>query len=183
MRSRAKLDYDGVQKDLDAGTADERFVLLGEVGELRKQREAARGGVSLPLPEQEIDIDGRAVGAEFRRMLPVEEWNAQISLLTGMAAASLMVYARVGLLRTLPPPDPRDVQRLHRTAKALRHRVAGRAALPRLHPLARPRATRSHAAMIVGLHPAAARVPATSGSTARPRSSRSTPPWPRSTPT
>jgi exoribonuclease R len=53
-------------------------------------------------------------------MLPVEEWNAQISLLTGMAAASLMVYARVGLLRTLPPPDPRDVQRLHRTAKALR---------------------------------------------------------------
>jgi exoribonuclease R len=36
-----------------------------------------------------------------------------------MAAASLMVYARVGLLRTLPPPDSRDVQRLHRTAKAL----------------------------------------------------------------
>jgi exoribonuclease R len=53
-------------------------------------------------------------------MLPVEEWNAQISLLSGMAAASLMVYARVGLLRTLPPPDPQDVQRLHRTAKALR---------------------------------------------------------------
>jgi exoribonuclease R len=37
-----------------------------------------------------------------------------------MAAASLMVYARVGLLRTLPPPESRDVQRLHRTAKALR---------------------------------------------------------------
>ena len=52
-------------------------------------------------------------------MLPVEEWNAQISLLTGMAAADLMIYARVGLLRTLPPPDPRDVLRLHRTAKAL----------------------------------------------------------------
>ena len=52
-------------------------------------------------------------------MLPVEQWNAQISLLTGFGAASLMVYARVGLLRTLPPPDPRDVQRLHRTAKAL----------------------------------------------------------------
>ena len=40
-------------------------------------------------------------------MLPVEEWNAQISLLTGMAAASLMVYARVGLLRTLPAAGPR----------------------------------------------------------------------------
>jgi exoribonuclease R len=120
VRSRAKLDYAGVQKALDDGTADEVFTLLGEVGELRKRREAARGGVSLPLPEQEIDIDGERWTLAFRRMLPVEEWNAQISLLTGMAAASLMVYARVGLLRTLPPPDPRDVQRLHRTAKALK---------------------------------------------------------------
>ncbi len=55
----------------------------------------------------------------FRSLLPVERWNAQISLLTGFGAASLMVYARVGLLRTLPAPDPRDVQRLHRTARAL----------------------------------------------------------------
>jgi exoribonuclease R len=49
----------------------------------------------------------------------MEDWNAQISLLTGYGAADLMVYARVGLLRTLPPPDPHDVQRLHRTARAL----------------------------------------------------------------
>ena len=120
VRSRAKLSYEKVQQELDDGTADPMFTLLREVGELRKRREAARGGVSLPLPEQEINIDGDNWSLEFRKMLPVEEWNAQISLLTGMAAASLMVYARVGLLRTLPPPDPRDVQRLHRTAKALR---------------------------------------------------------------
>jgi exoribonuclease R len=119
VRSRAKLSYEKVQQELDDGTADPMFTLLREVGELRKRREAARGGVSLPLPEQEINIDGDNWSLEFRKMLPVEEWNAQISLLTGMAAASLMVYARVGLLRTLPPPDPRDVQRLHRTAKAL----------------------------------------------------------------
>ncbi len=119
VKSRAKLSYDKVQQELDGGTADPMFTLLREVGELRKRREAARGGVSLPLPEQEINIDGDNWSLEFRKMLPVEEWNAQISLLTGMAAASLMVYARVGLLRTLPPPDPRDVQRLHRTAKAL----------------------------------------------------------------
>ena len=119
VRSRAKLDYESVQHAIDAGTEEETFVLLKEVGELRKQREAARGGVSLPLPEQEINIDGDNWSLEFRRMLPVEEWNAQISLLTGMAAASLMVYAGVWLLRTLPPPDSRDVQRLHRTAKAL----------------------------------------------------------------
>jgi exoribonuclease R len=119
VRSRAKLDYESVQKQVDAGTADEMIGLLGEVGELRKKREADRGGVSLPLPEQEIDVDGSSWSLSFRRMLPVEEWNAQISLLTGMAAASMMVYARVGLLRTLPPPDHHDVLRLHRTAKAL----------------------------------------------------------------
>jgi exoribonuclease R len=120
VRSRARFAYDALQREIDAGTADPVFDLLREVGELRMKREAARGGVSLPLPEQEIDIDGERWSLQFRRMLPVEEWNAQISLLTGMAAASLMVYGRVGVLRTLPPPDGQDVQRLHRTAKALR---------------------------------------------------------------
>jgi exoribonuclease R len=49
----------------------------------------------------------------------VEGWNAQISLLTGMAAAQLMLYAEVGLVRTLPPADPRGIARLRRTAQAL----------------------------------------------------------------
>jgi len=119
VRSRAKLSYEGAQASIDNGTADPMFGLLREVGELRKRRDVARGGVSLPLPEQEIDLARDEWTLTFRRMLPVEDWNAQISLLTGMAAASLMVSARVGLLRTLPPPDLRDVQRLHRTAKAL----------------------------------------------------------------
>jgi VacB/RNase II family 3'-5' exoribonuclease len=120
VRSRAKLSYEGVQADLDAGRAPELVELLREVGELRLAREAARGGVSLPLPEQELVENGDGHWElEFRRLTPVETWNAQISLLTGMAAASLMVYARVGILRTLPPADPRDVQRLHRTARAL----------------------------------------------------------------
>jgi exoribonuclease R len=119
VRSTARLDYEGAQKAIDEGSADETLVLLQEVGELRLAREAARGGVSLPLPEQEIEIEGDRWHLEFRTLLPVEQWNAQISLLTGFAAASLMVYARVGLLRTLPTPDPRDVQRLHRTARAL----------------------------------------------------------------
>ena len=119
VRSRAKLSYEGVQQAFDDGTADEPLQLLKEVGELRLAREAARGGVSLPLPEQEVSVEGEHFRLEFRAQLPTEHWNAQISLLTGMAAASLMVYGRVGLLRTLPPADPRDVQRLHRTARAL----------------------------------------------------------------
>lgn len=97
VRSTARLDYAAAQKAIDEGSADETLLLLQEVGELRLTREAARGGVSLPLPEQEIEIEGDRWHLEFRTLLPVEQWNAQISLLTGFAAASLMVYARVGL--------------------------------------------------------------------------------------
>lgn len=124
VRSRAQLTYEQAQAAIDDGSASEVLLLLREIGEKRLARAAARGGVSLPLPEQEIDTTGQHGGQgvwrlEFRSQLPVEMWNAEISLLTGFGAATLMVYARVGLLRTLPEPDPRDVQRLHRTARAL----------------------------------------------------------------
>lgn len=124
VRSRAKLSYDGVQKMFDGdgfGDTDyaESLQLLKDIGEKRIALEAARGGVNLPLRDQEISVEGDHWSLEYRDLLPVENWNAQISLLTGFAAADLMVYARVGLLRTLPEPDPRDVQRLHRTARAL----------------------------------------------------------------
>jgi exoribonuclease R len=148
VKSRRKLSYAGVQRSMDAGDADEVFTLLRELGELRLKREADRGGVSLPLPEQVIDMEGERWRLEFRSQYPVEQWNAQISLLTGMGAASLMVYARVGLLRTLPPADPRDVQRLHRTARALKIEWPAELLYPdfirSLDP-ARP----NHAAMVV----------------------------------
>jgi exoribonuclease R len=119
VRSREQLDYVEAQRRIDSGSASESLQLLSEVGKLRLDREAARGGISLPLPEQEVEIDDRGVRLHFRSLLPVEQWNAQISLLTGFGAASLMVYARIGLLRTLPPPSPHDVTRLHRTARGL----------------------------------------------------------------
>jgi exoribonuclease R len=119
VRSRTQLDYRSAQRAIDDGTAVDSLKLLEEVGGLRLKREAARGGVSLPLPEQEVDISGDRWELSFRELLPVEEWNAQMSLLTGFAAAAMMLYARVGFLRTLPPPDPHDLQRLHRTAHAL----------------------------------------------------------------
>ena len=119
VSSRAKLDYAGVQQRIDAGTADPMWAVLREIGEVRKQRERTRGGISLPLPEQEISVvDGRWVLA-FRARMAVEDWNEQISLLTGMAAAQLMVRAKVGVLRTLPEPEPQAIQRLRITAKAL----------------------------------------------------------------
>ena len=119
VRSREQLTYEEAQRRVDAGEGPETLARLAEVGPLRLAREAARGGVSLPIPEQEVVVDGGRWHLEHRARLPVEDWNAQISLLTGYAAAAMMVYGRVGVLRTLPPADPRDVQRLHRTARAL----------------------------------------------------------------
>jgi exoribonuclease R len=122
VRSRARLDYAAVQKQLDDGCASDVLTLLRDVGRLRVAQEVERGGVNLPMPEQEVRIDGDVWTLEYRTMLPVETWNAQISLLTGFAAASMMIAERVGVLRTLPPPEPAALKRLHRTAKALQVR-------------------------------------------------------------
>ena len=119
VRSTRRMSYQEAQEEIDGGNAVESLQLLKALGELRLVREAARGGINLPTLEQEVHVEDDTFSLEFREMLPVESWNAQMSLLTGFAAASLMVYARVGLLRTLPEPDHRDVQRLHRTARAL----------------------------------------------------------------
>ena len=51
--------------------------------------------------------------------VPAEQYNAQISLLTGMCAARIMVECGVGILRTLPPARPEDYARLRRVAAAL----------------------------------------------------------------
>lgn len=120
VRSRSRLTYEQVQADLDAGTAGEPLQLLREVGRLRQERAAERGAVDLPTLEQEVDLDadGRAVLA-LRAPLPVEGWNAQISLLTGAAAAATMLAGGVGLLRTMPDPEADDVAALRRSALAL----------------------------------------------------------------
>ncbi len=119
VRSREKLDYDGVQRSLDDGSASESLQLLREVGLLRQEREARQGGVQLAIPEQKIEETANGYELQFRTMLPVEGWNAQISLMTGQAAAELMLKAELGVLRTLPKASRRAVERLRRTAEAL----------------------------------------------------------------
>lgn len=119
VKSRARLDYAGLQADIDARRADPMWQLFQEVGELRMQRQARRGAISLGLPEQEIGSHDGQWALTYRARFPVEDWNEQISLLTGMAAAYLMVEAETGLLRTLPDADPDAVVRLRRTAHAL----------------------------------------------------------------
>jgi len=123
IRSVAKLGYEQAQKMYDAGNAPaayaETLALLGEIGLKRIALERARGGASLNTPQQEVDcINGRYI-LEFRPALPLEDWNAQISLLTGMAAAALMLEGKVGILRTMPAPDAQAVEAFRMQTVAL----------------------------------------------------------------
>lgn len=114
VRSRAQLDYATCHQ-----THPQITELLERVGTLRQQREHERGGVSLDVPEQEVAYDGGRWALSYRMPERSEGWNAQLSLLTGMAAARLMIDAKVGLLRTMPKPNHRTIQTLRRTAFAL----------------------------------------------------------------
>ena len=150
VRSRARLSYAQVQAAIDGQGALSQEVptdlpeLLAEIGRLRLEREAARGGISMTTPEQVVEVTEAAeeeattepaAPAEdtdpaenagpsgyrlaYRVPVPAEQYNAQISLLTGMCAARIMVECGVGILRTLPPARPEDYARLRRVAAAL----------------------------------------------------------------
>ncbi|HEV7173013.1 MAG TPA: RNB domain-containing ribonuclease [Pedococcus sp.] len=120
VRSTDRLDYEGVQKSIDAGSADERLMLLREIGTKRVELERRRGGASLPMPEQEVEQDRAGhYQVRFRPPLDAEDWNAQISLMTGMAAADLMIGAKVGILRTMPAPDAGALDRIRRASAGL----------------------------------------------------------------
>jgi exoribonuclease R len=71
------------------------------------------------VPQQVIVVQDGRYRLEYEAPLPVEGWNAQLSLLTGMAAAAVMREGRVGIFRVLPEARPQDLARLRRTAKAL----------------------------------------------------------------
>ena len=120
VRSRAQLSYAEAQAEIDSRAPRETLGLLKLVGQWREIRERDRGGVSLKLPQQEIQPQGDGWTLRFRAPEPVEGWNAQISLLTGMAAAHIMLYGQVGVLRTMPPADSYSLRRLRQVAKALR---------------------------------------------------------------
>ena len=153
VRSRARLSYAQVQDAIDGEDALPQEVpadlpeLLAEIGRLRLEREAARGGISMTTPEQVVEVTEAAEATEvagepspsgdaepakptesaspagyrlaYRVPVPAEQYNAQISLLTGMCAARVMVECGVGILRTLPPARPEDYARLRRVATAL----------------------------------------------------------------
>jgi exoribonuclease R len=120
IASVARLNYPAVQADADAGTLHPSIALLPEIGRLRLDRARERHAISLDIPDSEIvrTADGHWT-LELRAVAPVERFNAEISLLTGMCAATIMLAGGIGLLRTLPSPTAEQVAALRKTTAVL----------------------------------------------------------------
>ncbi|MET8761034.1 RNB domain-containing ribonuclease [Lentzea sp. NPDC004782] len=120
VRSQAQFDYASVQETFDTGDPHPSIAALAEFGPLRRALARERGAIELQLPEQEIESNGDGWKLVTRPRALVDAWNAEISLMTGMAAAAIMLEARAGVLRTLPDPDADAVKALRRSAAALK---------------------------------------------------------------
>ena len=110
VRSRAQLSYRDAADLMEQGE-HAGLLALREVGVRREQLEVERGAVSLRLASQEVVTTETGFQLVYDESLPIEGWNAQISLLTGIAAADIMLKSGTGILRTLPTPD--DLSLIH----------------------------------------------------------------------
>ncbi|GAA2174569.1 RNB domain-containing ribonuclease [Agrococcus versicolor] len=117
IRSREQLAYPEAQRRIDAG--DAALGLLRIVGERRIALEVAREGASLDAPDEEVVHDEDGWRIERRAPLPVEQWNAQLSLMTGMEAARLQLEAGAGILRTMPRPTSAAIEEFRAATAAL----------------------------------------------------------------
>ncbi len=112
--------YQVAQELIDSGSGPGTLALLKTVGELRQTQEKLRGGVSIRLKSQEVTRTATGYRTEFETPLPVEGYNAQISLLTGMVAGRTLHENNMGILRTLPPAPDDVISELRQTAEALK---------------------------------------------------------------
>ncbi|MFC9995968.1 RNB domain-containing ribonuclease [Nocardia sp. NPDC127526] len=128
VRSRARLDYTTVQADADAGRLHPSITALPEFGRLRIEAGLQRGAISLRLPAQSVvrhDEDGKDNHWQLviEPRTAADDWNEQVSLLTGICAARIMLDGNgsdhLGLLRTMPPPAPATIESMRRTAAAV----------------------------------------------------------------
>lgn len=119
VRSRAQWAYPAAQRAIDAGEAPPTLAAMPWFGAARSERERERGGASLNVPEARIIADGDGYRIERSYGVPLEDWNAQVSLLTGMAAAEIMLRGGIGILRTMPPADPADIEEFRAQTAAL----------------------------------------------------------------
>jgi exoribonuclease R len=120
VRSTAQLEYTGVQQAIEGGRLPDAIAQLPEVGRRRLALARARHAIDLDLPEQDVERDADdGWTLRLRRPVPVERYNAEISLLTGTCAAAIMLAGNIGILRTVPPPDERTIASLRRAARAV----------------------------------------------------------------
>lgn len=120
VTSVARLDYRGAQQDMEAGRLHPSITLLPAVGKLRQRLSRERNAITLDLPDTEIvKSESGHWTLAMRAIRTIEQYNAEISLLTGMCAADIMITGKFGILRTLPNPDSQQVESLRRSIKAL----------------------------------------------------------------
>ncbi|MBN9192650.1 RNB domain-containing ribonuclease [Microbacterium sp.] len=119
IRSRAQWNYVDAQRAVDDHAGPESLRALAWFGPLRSEREAERGGASLNVAETKVVEERGRYRLERDAPLPIEDWNAQVSLLTGMAAADIMLRGGVGILRTMPAAAPDDVAAFRARTAAL----------------------------------------------------------------
>ena len=119
VKNREAISYHDAQARLAQPDPPEVLRLLREVGRVRLERERLRDAVSLRLPSQEINHTDDGYALHYGESIPIERWNAQISLLTGIAAADIMIKGGTGILRTLPKPWNKTVKDLRRIARGL----------------------------------------------------------------
>ena len=96
----------------DRGAPGGRAATPRAGGAPRGDRAGAAGAGGRPRGGRRMDRPGPAPH-------PVEDWNAEISLLTGTTAARLMLDAGIGVLRTLPAAEPGAVTSLRAVAHGL----------------------------------------------------------------
>ncbi|WP_223286137.1 RNB domain-containing ribonuclease [Kocuria atrinae] len=154
IRSRAQLTYREVQDALDNGTASESLQFLKTVGQLREQIEHERGGVSLQIPEQEVETSNGEWHIVHRSALPVEGWNARSRC--SPAWPRRRSCSSPGSACSVPchPPTTLRCVSFARLPSAA-HRVALRDGLPRIraHPGSGTPRSRGHAVFVHAVVP------------------------------
>ncbi len=118
VMSRRQYSYEELSEAPPA-EAHEFMATLREFADARRSALRRAGAVTLPKPSQEVERTDEGLALVFRGVRPIEDDNAQVSLLTGSAAARLMLEAGVGVLRTMPPASEAALERLRLQAHAL----------------------------------------------------------------
>ena len=137
VRSRARLDYDQVHKDLENGALHSSIALLPEVGKLRQASSLRREAINLRLPSQRVSESSDGEKGHYELVMEprheVMDYNSEISLLTGMCAGRLMEEHGVGFLRTLSAATPEAEETFRSEAEALGFELGERSISEFLH--------------------------------------------------